>query len=408
MKRVIQVSCLIVFAQATPGMAAPAHKPEVAEGQTVVPFIYAGAAYEDNLFLVTGPNEAREVTGRSRMSDVITRKGVGLRMKLPISLQTLRLDAAVERVNYQEFDNLDHNEGHAELAWDWEIGRALDGTLSHSYRRDMSSFTEFQRAAADLREIQETRVSGGYDFLGAWRIQLGGGKRDVDYDRQDFLDREEDSVSTELQYATSVNTQVGLRAGYTDADLAPLPSADGPVNNDYEQRQYRLVMGWEGSAKSYLRASAGYTERERDAGGSEFTGATGRLTHQWEITPVSRLRTSIYRNVNARDYQIASSVVTTGMSLKPSWQVTPDTTLKSHVRYGRDEFQGPVVNPEGDVVTGDEREDDVLSAGAGVEYAALTDLLLSLGVAYRERDSNRQASDYDNTRVNAELTYAFK
>lgn len=409
-KRVIQISCLIAFAQAIPAipaMAAPLYKPQVEEGEIFVPYVYGGITYNDNVFLLSGPGEAREVTGGTKKSDTILREGVGLLMKLPISLQTLRFDGAIANVDYHHFDDLDHTEGHARLGLDWQVGRVLDGKLSHSYRRDASSFSEFQQPITDLRDIHVTQASGNFKFLQAWRLELGGAHRKVDYDHQNYLDRKQHSVYTGLHYATSVNTQVGVRVRYTDADLAPLPSANGPLNMDYEQLQYRLLFGWEGTRTSYFQVGAGYTRRKRKDGQSEQGGFTGRLTYRWDMTPITRLTTSIYRNYNALDYQISSFVVADGIVLKPSWQVTTNTRLISHVRYEHDEFQGPLVDANGNVVNANGREDNVLSTGLTIQYAATDNLMLSLGADYRHRNSNRQDADYDDTTVFTGLTYAF-
>lgn len=79
----------------------------------------------------------------------------------------------------------------------------------------------------------------------------------------------------------------------------------------------------------------------------------------------------------------------------------------SRVSYEHNKFKGPLVDANGDVVAAAGREDDVLSAGLGVEYALTDNLQLSMGVESRLRDSNRQGSDYNNVRVSTGLTYAF-
>lgn len=288
----------------------------------MVPYIFGGALYDENIFRVADEEEARVVSGDTRMSDTVYSYGMGFRINKPISLQILRLDAAIEQVNYQNFDNLDHTGGNALLAWDWEIGRVLDGTLSHSYARRLSDFSEFQQATRDIREINRSHFSGGVNLLSAWRLELGGESRQVRYDVQTFLDRDEEMGFAQLMYATSVNTRVGFRMQHTVADLEPQPATGMAANNDYHENEYSLVVGWEGGANSYLEARAGYTRRDQEeAIQDDLSGATGKLTHQWQMTPIFRLRTSIFRNTNALDYQISTFVVTDGALLEPSWQV---------------------------------------------------------------------------------------
>lgn len=409
MKYPFQVSCLVACACAGAAQAAPTKLPPIPEGQTFHPYVYGGVAYDDNVFRVSGPDEALAIAGTTDMSDTITHYGVGLRVKKPISLQMLRLDLAVERVNYHQFEELDHTAANALAAWDWEIGRLFDGLLSHRYRRDISNYSEFEQTVRDVRDINITHFDAGFDFLQSWVFVLGGEYRDVAYEEQTFLDRTEEMAFAEIDYRTTIDTHVGLRAQFTEVDLQPRPTPGGAIiNYDYDESEYSVVAGWESGAVSYLEARLGYTEREADApGGPRFSGFTGELRHRWQITPITSLQTALYRKANSRDFQIASYVITDGIALRPTIDITEATTVSAALAYEQDEYQGEVRNADGTIASNAGREDDVQRARLALEWAALLDLYLTLGVEYGERDSNENDSDYDYTQVLAEVTYAF-
>lgn len=416
MQLIIQTSCLsllggLILGQlmASPAAAAPRRLPVVPEGETVEPYVYGGVTYDDNVFLTASPSENFAVAGNTDQSDTIIHYGAGIRARKPVSLQLFRLDAAIEEVNYHVYEQLDHTAADVLGAWDWEVGRILDGTLSHEYTRGISDFTELQQAVKDVRTVNITHLDGSWHLLPQWTLELGGEHRNVDYDEQNFLDREENSVFAEVDYLTSVNTHVGLRYQYTEADLEPTSGLGGvTLINDYEEQSYSLVAGWEIGTVSYLVGRAGYTRREPEGNNaSEFSGFTGRVTHQWQITPVTELNTSVYRNTNARDFQIASFVVTEGIALQPIYQVTPATRLLGYFAYESNDFQGAVRDVNGTIISDESREDEVARARATVDYAALTDLHLLLSVEYGNRNSTEADNEYDYTQVLAEVTYAF-
>lgn len=404
-----QFTCMVLLSMTSSAFAAPQHLPKMPEGRTLYPYVFGGMTYDSNVFRVANKREARAQTGSGQMDDFISHYGVGVRVKKPISLQTIRLNAAIERVDYNHFDSLDHPAGNALAAWDWEIGRLFDGTLSHSYVRDISDFNEFRQPVKDTRDVNVTHFDGGYNILPAWRLVAGIEHRNVDYDRQNFLDRDELTGFGEVQYATTANSHVGVRARHTDADLNRSSVVTGsPTDNDYRENEYSLVVGWQGTSKSYLEGHAGYTKRNQDgAGQSDFGGFTARLLYAWRITPITSLKTSVYRDVNALDYQISTFVISNGVSLQPAVQITPDTRIEGRVAYEQDEFKGPVRDTTGVLISDRGREDDLTSARLGVNYTAITDLNLGLAVEYGDRNSNRSDSDYTYTQVLTEISYGF-
>lgn len=382
--------------------------PKLPEGDTLGAYLYSGTLYDSNPFRVSGGEEARRQLGTTDTSDLITRLGTGVQIAWPISLQTLRFDGAVELNHYQHFDSLNHMAAHADVAWDWEIGRLWSGTLETSYTRDIASFEEFQSVDKDTKVGRITSVDAGFQFLPDWQWVVGANRRSVSFDDHDDLDRVESTGFTEVLFNSSINTHMGLRAEITKGDLEnDQRLADGTrVSNDYTETQYSFVLGVEGSEElSYLTGRVGYTQRKfDDRPGRDFSGPTARLAYLWKITDITALRLSGWRELQSQSDEIVNYLVAQGVSLEPIWQATLKLQVRGRYAFENRDYKGG--NGTTDSANAG-REDTVHTISLGVDYEALNNLHLSVEAAHQSRDSNREDRDFDYDQVSAGVTYAF-
>lgn len=387
--------------------AGPLFNPQTDPGETFQPFVYSNVTYDSNLFRVSGEDEAEALNGTDQMSDTITRVGVGLNIEKPISLQTLRFDGWLERVHYSNFDSLNNTAAHALGAWDWEVARLLDGTLSQSYDRTLSSFEQFNQQTKDLKTVYTTYADGALHVTPDWDVILGGRWREQNNDERDFLDRSESTVFTELRYLTAVNSHVGLRLETTQGDLQDRETTDGVINNDYRQNRYSLVVGWEATTISRLQARVGLTQRQYDERSDrDFSGITGRVDYDWLATPITTIRFSAWHDVSSFGGDIATYVVSDGLSVEPMWEVRPDVTLRLRLAGERNDFQGGDIGPLPADIQAD-REDKVYSARIGIGYQPILPLNLTLAFQALKRDSNVEQAEYRTNLIMAGAEYAF-
>ncbi len=378
----------------------------MATGETIQPYVYSNVTYDSNLFRVSGSDQARALNNDSQMSDFITRLGAGLQVAKPISLQTLRFDGWLERALFSHFDSLNHTAAHALGAWDWEVGRLLDGTLSQSYDRTLSSFYQYHDRTKDLKTVYTTHFHGALHITPDWDWLIGGNWRHQNNDERDFLDRDETTLFTELRYFTTVDSHVGLRAATTKGNFDQRQIIDGePVSNDYRENRYSLVVGWAATSVSSLQAQVGVTQhRLDDQSGRDFTGVTGRLDYDWYATPITTIRFSAWRDASSFDGDIASYVVSRGVGVQPMWAATPDITVRLRLSAERDDFRG---NPIGTTPSSTQREDKLYTARVGVSYQPIDPLHLTLTYQAQKRNSNIDVDDFRDNLVMAEAEYAF-
>jgi len=384
----------------------PPNRPDVPEGVAAVPYVYGGSLYDSNLFRTSGDQEAEAKLGTSDTSDVVSRVGTGLKAKLPVSLQTLRFDGWVERDMFSHFDSLNHTAADVSAAWDWEIGRLWSGTLDGGYSRELSSFDELQALEKDMKTRRQVSFDGGFRFLPNWEIGAGTGWRHTDHSSRDYLDRSVTSTFGALRYYTPYNTRVGLRASVDDGryDHEQVLAGGETVNNDYTQTSYDLVIGWEGTSKSYLEGRFGYTKRHHQERASrDFTGITSQVDYLWQATAKTALKLSAWRDLRNLNDEVSSFVESRGVQLSPRWQATPKIRVRGALSAESRDFKGAA----GTTSDNAGRKDDVREGSVGVDYEALRNLRLSLETAIGDRDSNVEDKDYRYEQVFAGASYAF-
>ncbi|HET8701401.1 MAG TPA: outer membrane beta-barrel protein [Nitrococcus sp.] len=380
--------------------------PPLPKEDTFGVYVYGGSLYDSNPFLVSGKEQARQELGTSDTSDLITRAGAGLQIKWPISLQTLRFNGTVEYDHYQHFNSLNHMAANADVAWDWEIGRLWSGTIENSYTRDIASFEEFRSVKKDIQTQLDTSANAGFQFLPDWQWVVGARRRAVTFDVHNDLNRVESTAFTEVHYDTPVNTRMGLRAEITRGDLEKEQLAAGAfASNDYTEEQYSFVLGVESSEQlSYVTGRIGYTQRRYDElTGRDFSGPTFRLSYLWQITPITSLRISGWRELQSQNDEIVNYVVAQGYSLEPVWQATLKIRVRAQYSFQDMDFKGGKGTADPDAG----RVDRENTFGLGIDYEALSNLYFSIAATHQSRDSNREDRKFDDDQVSAGVTYAF-
>ena len=135
---ILFIACLIVFTKQT-----------YAE-DTFQPYIYTNYVHDSNIFRVANKSEAISISGDTKQDDKIIGAGAGLRMHLPISRQTLDIEASLLRRKYEYFDFLNHTESTAKETWGWQIGNHLGGTIGHDYNEKLSEYLESNFTSLNL------------------------------------------------------------------------------------------------------------------------------------------------------------------------------------------------------------------------------------------------------------------
>jgi len=317
----------------------------------------------------------------------------------------------VDRAIYDTYDDLDHTRVDGNATWAWQVGNLWSGNLGYRYLRDMRSFDERtildpDPLEKDMRTRQIGFLDAGYQLHPDWELVGGLEYSDVSYQDRKILDRNATAGKFEVQYRNTLNSRVGVRVKYTDNDLKEREVGGIEISNDYTETTISGVFYWEASGKSALQADLGYTKQSFDEiDGRDYSGSTGRLKYFWEMTGKTNLDFSIWRETSTKNDEVTTYVLTKGVSIVPSWSVTPIIRLRGNIQYENDDFKG-----QNDIVTalgGQRRDDDTWRFGIGADWNPRHYLKLSLSYNYVDRDSSIDANDYDYNQVGAKVRVEF-
>jgi len=370
------------------------------------PYASARVLWDSNIFRVSGDEEARRLLGSTSKNDTVGYLGGGFESDYKLSRQHLFLDAEAIRAKYDNFDDLDHTKLKGRAAWGWQVGNLWSGNLGYRYERRLRSFNQDSFPEKDMRTEKIPYLDGGYQVHPDWRLEGGVSLSDVSYQERDRLDRDAVSGKLEVQYRSTLNTRLGVRLKYTDNDLNDQDVAGVSISNDYQETEISGVLYWEATGKSSLEARMGYTQQSYDdLDDRDYQGSTGRLTYYWRATGKTKVDVSAWRETDTQNDEITTYVLTKGVSIRPSWSVTPLITLRGEVAYINDDYKG-----ENDIRTalgGQRRDDDTWRYGVSASWDPRQFIRLTVGYKKEDRDSSIDVNDFDVRQIDVRALLRF-
>lgn len=203
---------------ASPALAAPAN---------IVPYFELGTRYDDNVFRVSGDDEAIATTGTDDTSDLISRAVAGVAAAWPISRQRFVVTGEASEVRYQDFDQLDHSESRLGAAWELQLGSAISGTADIVRTKVLDDFADRASTERDFITEVSPQLELFVEISPRWRLRSLLGYLDVEHslESQSRFNREEGTGLIELQYAGAPGSTWGLGVELIDGEYPNRPAA---------------------------------------------------------------------------------------------------------------------------------------------------------------------------------------
>ena len=354
---------------------------EFPDGKVAKFTLGAGVAYDDNLFRLQSNKEG----------DTIFTLNAGAALNKDISRQNFQLAGNIIQQLYTSNSNFNATLFNFGGTWNWRVGNQFSGEIGYVQNQYPNTFLEITSRTPNKRTVGIPFASIGYQFLPSWEIRGRYEFVDITNSAQQFKvsDLEENRYEGALRYKTEFGNLVDLFYRFSDGKRPNV--AIDPAGNvgQYEQNDIGVnVARWELTGRSRFSGFVAYTDRSYELAPSrDFSGPTWNLTYTYLPTGSTSVALSVYRLIGVYTDVTANYIVTTGVTLAPTWQATSKLAFGMNAYYQDRDYQG---NPG--IVTGiagqEKRNDDLYSVGVNATYAILRTLKATLYYTWTKRDSN--------------------
>lgn len=383
--------------------------PAKADGMfTFEPYVNVGTTYDDNVFRVSGKDEARALRGDDTMSDTSQRMEAGIGVDLKLSRQHILLQYSKSQTRFDRFDFLDYDGESGRLAWNWQLGNHLNGELSVSEDTAMSGFEEVQNRGFNLRTRTRQTANIEWEMHPRWRLRAVADEIELENSNPAyrFSDRNESIREVGVQYRTPRSTRIGLFGRQIDSEYAQREESVLMLfGNQNRQRELGVDFAWTPGGKSRMEGRVAKVERKyEELSGRDFSGWAGRASVFWQLTGKTAMNLSASRDIYAVDDLAATYVKSDLLSLSPSWSPTSKISVQGRASYERREYQGdPAL-----VIAGlEQRADKVRVTGLTVSYVPYYKINMQLSWQKESRDSSVSGAGYDANSLSANIRAEF-
>lgn len=372
------------------------------------PYAGAAVAYDDNVFRLSGREEAIALLGDDAMSDTSHRIEAGINVDWKLSRQHLRLELNANQNRYQRFDFLDNDGNAHKLAWDWQLGNHLGGELSTSESKSMAGFTEVQNPALNMQTRMRRHASVNWDVHPRWRLRALREETELENSLASYraADRSESTQEAAVQYSSPNGSRLGISVRETESAYDQRDAFSMIVfGNANRQRELALSLAWAPGGKLRVDGRIARLEREyEELSQRDFNGWAGRANLAWQPTGKATLAVSAARDIYAVDDLAATYVQSESISFSPSWTVTAKLSLQGRISYEKRSYLGDPGFILGDA---EQREDTVKTAGLTLNYVPYHKLRMQLAMQQEARESSISGGSYDAASLSANLRAEF-
>jgi exopolysaccharide biosynthesis operon protein EpsL len=362
-------------------------------------FAAENITYDSNVFRLSKHLDAQNVLGTDHEDDWLSTTQLGFTVDAPYSLQRFQLSYAWLHNRYHRFDQLDYNGHYGRAAWLWSITPELTGDLGYTDTETLANFANLGPPICgvcvtpkDLLRTKQGFANAVWFPVATWRLQAGVAT--VEQTHSDPFQRINDIETVTgvvgASYVTAQDDRLGVE-GRFERGKSPhndLLNLSGTING-YRQNSVGVVGHWVATGHSTLDGRVDYVRREYDQPTTaDYSGPLARLAYTWKPTGKITLVSSVYRDIGPiADVQSANFVLVTGVSVKPTWNVTDKIDVGGDAEYNKWDYRG-------NQLTGLNYTHWTRTFGANVAWHATQRILITAAYTYEMRTSTLPLADY--------------
>jgi hypothetical protein len=353
--------------------------------------------HDDNLFRL--PNGVLPQSGNSRSEQIRTLSG-NLESTLRLGLQTLNLEAGLDRNWFTRYPNLDYTGARIAARIDWRIASLLDGIFGYSDSRRLAAFGDTGLESQDLIRTRSPQISAALRVTPQQRLgiewsQLQTRRSDPS---QRLLDNNLNGFGPNWSYTSGAGNVVGIRARRSSAEYR-LASA---AQNGFTQRDVQLFVRTTEDRVTSWTGEWGYTSRDYVSPSQrDFSGTTGSIGVQWRPGAKLVVSADVQRMLQPPDDPSQAYVLATGWRLSARWPL--NDTLGIDARYEREHRRFAAASTA--AVTRPNETPSRLSFG--VSYAPVPVARFGASISQGERHSADAARRYDDQQIQIAVELRF-
>jgi hypothetical protein len=137
----------------------------------------------------------------------------------------------------------------------------------------------------------------------------------------------------------------------------------------------------------------------------DFKGVSYRLIYHWIHSEKTKIDVEAWREPSSLSDEITDYVLAQGISINPTWDITPKVSLDGMLLYNNDDFKA-----RNDVLSAlgvERRDDDTWLFRVTANWDPRNYLRLSAGYRKENRDSSIDERDFDVDQVEAKILFKF-
>jgi hypothetical protein len=356
-------------------------------GIKVTPSVGYQGEYDDNVFR----------TRSDKRSDYAHHVIPAITVEATPGNHTISAGFKADIIRWVRFENNDSDRYTANLDSVFQFNR-----LQLRLKEDFVHTDEFPSSELTQRIRRNDNALGGgfdYDVAQFWGIGFDHTWRNVYYlDHDfDFLSRNEYTYAANIYYRLTTKTRVF--AGY---DFVQEWFEFDSTRND---NRHRGLLGVRGdlTERLSLTARGGY-ERLTFLQGASSDQDNFVISLEASYKPVDRLQIVLLLSQQVAPSSFAGNAVytTSSATLGITYAFTPKITIIPRGSFGADQYRTAALNAENNVT--EKRLDYIYGGGLGIRYELQRWIRLDMNYDYQGRNSNFNASDYDDNRVSFTVT----
>lgn len=358
-------------------------------------FAQETVSFDDNVYRLPKSSPDDPAHDTPQRGDTYFTTSAGLSFDVPVARQRLLGSVTINDSRYRTHTNLDYTGHDARIAWQWQAGNDVKGTVGYSDTSAPQSFAGVQERVTDM--LHTRQAVAGVTFNGERWLRLDLGVAWLDQTNGNWLNRYDNidvlrgDVTLTRVWASKdtlgllFRVEDGRYPERTGAITAVLPAA-------YRQYDTGPVFDWRLSAASRLRGALEYASRRWDTHPErDWDGFVGQLQYDWSPTEKLSLTAVARRQINPYETQKATFELISGVTLIPAWRPTERVDVAATFDYSERSYLG---GPQAACGIAPGNSDRLASATLNLAWRPARLVTVQLGAQYQDCSSGIPRAAY--------------